>query len=149
MKRIVILAFLIIVTSSVFGQAWNTEQAKPTGTVPMVTPDNITFYLNKVDTTLWSKLGRYGDFKMFSAKQVQHKIDSIKIQSYYNSGNYYEEEVTVAGTTSYALPDTLKSKSQVWYNGDLLRRSQWNGIGTIYISISGDIRKKDYFTIIF
>lgn len=140
MKKLKLFFFFVLLSCMVFGQ-----DAKPISATlkPITSPSwmydsaDSTIHQYKGNVWLWNKF--------FSAKQVQHKIDSIN----YNSGNYYEEEVTIEGTTSYALPDTLKLKSQVWYNGDLLRRSQWNGIGTIYISISGDIRKKDYFTIIF
>lgn len=143
-KLLTILAVLI----SIFALA---QDAKPVDAnlKTLQSPNNVIWYYNTSTQKIGMWKGAYLYNEFFSAKKLQFKIDSLKTHADTKYGDYYENEVTVAGTTSYILPYQLRAKSQVWYNGVLLRPAQWNGIGTIYISISGDIRVKDYFTVVF
>lgn len=146
MEKLILLIFLF---TGFFAHAQDTKPVDANNKV-LNSPNNPIFYYNTVTKKigLWKGAYLYNEF--FTAKQVRFMIDSIQNHT---SGSAYESnyEFTIidAGTSSYILPDTLRTKSQVWYNGVLLRKSQWSGTGTIYISISGDFKVKDYFTVIF
>lgn len=108
------------------------------------TPNNPIFYYNIADSTIGLWKGTYKYNKLFSAKHVQHMIDSLAYQA---DAPIHEVEVTVAGTTTYTLPWTLRTNSMVFYNGNLLNNAKWNGAGTIYITISGHVLVKDVIKI--
>lgn len=76
-KLLFILAILLISTTWSKGQIFNTGQTKPTVITPLQGTDNISFYLDKSDTVLWAKLGRFGDYKLWSAKKIRHVLDSL------------------------------------------------------------------------
>ena len=76
-KLLFILAILLISTMWSKGQIFNTGQTKPTVTTPLQGSDPISNYLDKTDTVLWAKLGRFGDYKLWSAKKIRYILDSL------------------------------------------------------------------------
>jgi len=114
MKKTILILSILFISVLSYGQAWSTGMIKPSGTTPLQGLDIFTFDILKSDTIIHMKVGRYGDFPIYSAKQVQHKIDSLA------NTPPYEYEVIAAGVTSYTLPFPLKAGSFVWYNGNLL-----------------------------
>jgi len=76
-KLLFILAILLISTTWSKGQIFNTGQTIPTGATPLQSPDNVSFYLNKPDTTLHGKLGRFGGYELWSAKKIRYILDSL------------------------------------------------------------------------
>lgn len=48
---------------------------------------------------------------------------------------YNETIVSTAGVVAYVLPFTLKTTTFVWFNGTLLKQSNWSGVGTTTLTL--------------
>ena len=140
MKKLLTILFLF------FAYLSSGQDAKPVDANLKVlqSPNNPIFYYNTADSTIGLWKGNYTYNKFFSAKHIQHLIDSLAYQS---DAPIYEIEVSVTGTTSYTLPWTLRSNSLVFYNGSILPNAKWQGIGTIYFTVSGHVLIKDVIKI--
>lgn len=71
--------------------------------------------------------------------------DNQDLSEFYST--MYEKEVTASGTTTYTIPFTLREKTLVYYNGILLRATQWQGIGTTNLTIGVNPIEKDFIKI--
>ena len=60
---------------------------------------------------------------------------------------YFEKELTYDGENSIAISFSLVAASKIYYNGTLLRPSQWFGVGTNILKLLLDTRQKDQITI--
>jgi hypothetical protein len=139
MKQLLTL-LLIILSLQSFAQ--DTRPANAATLKLLQTP---SFSYNLPDSSLWLYKNKdYGWTKMASYYKTQYKIDSVRNSMY---SKMYEVEVSVEGQTSYTIPFTLRSKTMVYYNGILLRSSQWFGVGTTYITIGVETRINDYIKI--
>lgn len=139
MKR---LLFIIFVFSAILVNG----QVKPTNPEFKIeqAPYNKVWGFNKLDSTQWG-YSSWSDWqKYFTAKHIQHMIDSL---AYEADAPLYEIVVPTSGVTTYTLPWKLRTNSMVFYNGNLLPNSKWNGAGTIYVTISGHIVVKDIIKI--
>ena len=140
MKKLLTILFIF------FAYFASGQDAKPVDANLKVlqSPNNLVVYYNIGDSTLGFWKGMYLYNKMYSAKHIQHLIDSLAYQA---DAPIYEIEVSVQGTTSYTLPWTLRSNSMVFYNGSILNNAKWQGIGTIYFTVSGHVLVKDVIKI--
>lgn len=59
----------------------------------------------------------------------------------------YEFEIVTAGVTMLAVPFTLSNNTFVYYNGDILSKNLWSGIGTSNITLMLDTKQKDLIII--
>lgn len=59
----------------------------------------------------------------------------------------YELEVITAGLTMMALPFTLSNRTMVFYNGAILSKALWSGVGTQTITLMIDTKQKDLLKI--
>ena len=75
----------------------------------------------------------------------KHYVDSLlNLQVQPHS---YEIEVSVPGTTTYTIPFILKTTSQIYCNGWLLKNSLWSGNGTTSITLAIDAKQNDLIKI--
>lgn len=140
MKNLLLILFLFISVCS-FGQ---TGETKPSGTKPLQTPNNATFSFLQLDTTLYISMGAYGVMKIVGAKKLRYQLDSLAIE---NDTEPYKIEIASDGVTTYTIPFRIRGKSQVWYNGSLIRPELWTGSGTTSLTVSIDTRVRDFMII--
>jgi len=137
------LTILILLISSVTkGQL--PIHPMPTDTAIHTIP-TYSFRQYTADTSTWMYKGlKYPPAKLAEYYKTQWKIDSIRNEMY---SKMYEIEVDTEDQTSYVLPFPLRTKTMVYYNGQLLRSSQWFGVGTTYLTVGVETQIKDYIKI--
>jgi len=136
MKTLLTLLLMFISFIS-FGQ-----DVKPTGLLPIQAPG---FYYYQTDSSVWIYKGStLGWTKLVSKKMLKQSIDSLSFIGY---SIMYEQEVITSGTTTYTIPFKLRDKTMVYYNGILLRSTQWIGIGTTSLTIGVYPVEKDFIKI--
>jgi hypothetical protein len=59
----------------------------------------------------------------------------------------YEIEITTAGVTVLSLPFTLSDRTLVFYNGSVLSKNLWTGVGISTITLMIDTKQKDLLKI--
>lgn len=59
----------------------------------------------------------------------------------------YELEITTAGVTVLSLPFTLSDRTLVFYNGSVLSKNLWSGVGISTITLMIDTKLKDLLKI--
>lgn len=59
----------------------------------------------------------------------------------------YEYEIDTDGLTTKTIPFVLRDKTKVWYNGNVLRSTNWNGMYTNVLNINAVTNLYDYVTI--
>ena len=135
MRKILTL-LLLLLTFSVSAQF-----TKPTGAVAIPT---YSFFRIPGDSTTVIYQGSVNLYNPLLSKS-----DSTKVKGYVTNYSMigYEVTVTVDGVTSYTMPFALRSRANVFYNGQLLKKSLWYGVGTTYLSVSVDTRVNDYIKI--
>jgi hypothetical protein len=83
MRKIFTILFLLINTT-IFAQSWNNGISLPGTVTPLQTPNNPSWYVNKVDTFVWLKAGSLGNFKLVDyQKLLKYKLSSDSI---FNNG---------------------------------------------------------------
>lgn len=70
MKNKLLLILFVLLSISVSSQTWNTGWHRPTTSTTLQTPNNPTFYINKSDTSFWSRLGSMGDIHLLDSAYV-------------------------------------------------------------------------------
>jgi len=55
----------------------------------------------------------------------------------------FELEVVTGGLTQISVPFTLTNRTLVWYNGSILSKTLWTGVGTQSITLFVDTKQKD------
>lgn len=59
----------------------------------------------------------------------------------------FSYEMPSDSLNTFTLSFVLQPSSQVFYNGKILRSSQWSGAGTSTITLNLDIKKYDYISV--
>ncbi len=59
----------------------------------------------------------------------------------------YEFEIVTAGVTMLSLPFTLSDRTLVFYNGSVLSKTLWSGVGTANVTLMIDTKQKDLLKI--
>lgn len=59
----------------------------------------------------------------------------------------YELEITTAGVTVLSLPFTLSDRTLVFYNGSVLSKNLWSGVGISTLTLMVDTKLKDLLKI--
>lgn len=60
---------------------------------------------------------------------------------------YFEKELVSDGENSIAITFSLVAFSKIYYNGALLRRNQWSGVGLTTLTLILDTRQNDKLTV--
>jgi hypothetical protein len=60
---------------------------------------------------------------------------------------YFEKELVYDGENSVTLTFSLAASSRIYYNGTLLRRNQWSGVGLATLTLIFDTRQNDQLTV--
>ena len=60
---------------------------------------------------------------------------------------YFEKELVSDGENSIAITFSLVAFSKIYYNGALLRRNQWSGVGLTTLTLNLDTRQNDKLTV--
>ena len=120
MKRLVFILFLLV---SVLVNAQDIKPISPN--FKALQSPSWSYYLN--DSTIWMyKNSTYGWTKIFSAKTVQHKIDSLVvaintvgsdtvINAYTGKGNVTARNITITWPKEFSTPNYYTGL-RVWYN---------------------------------
>ena len=59
----------------------------------------------------------------------------------------YEFEIVTAGVTMLSVPFTLSDRTLVFYNGSVLSKTLWSGVGTTNVTLMIDTKQKDLLKI--
>jgi len=116
---------LVLAAFASFGQPWNTGQTKPSGATSLQALNNVTWYINKPDTTLGANISGLGYYEIFNVdyfKKFRLFSDTTRLKGTFSNfkalGKQNKLTVTTAGTTG---PATL--------SGDTLNIPQYVGGG--------------------
>lgn len=156
MKKIIFLLFLFL---SVLLQG---QDIRPIGVTNIPTP-SWSFYGPEGSLYIY-KGSTYGFTKILSANKVQEKVDSLVSLNYImekdSSTKYvtpfqliqslptgFELEVITPGITQISLPFTLSARTLVWYNGAIISKNLWAGLGTQSITLFIATKEKDLLKI--
>lgn len=60
----------------------------------------------------------------------------------------WQHEIVSDAQNNFSTPFPLLSTSVIWYNGSVIRSSQWSGIGTSILTVSLDTRQYDFINLI-
>ena len=103
-KLLFILTILLTLSMLSFGQ-----DNKPTGRTTLIAPNNPTFDYSTADSTIGIWKGAYKWNKLFSAKQIQHKIDSLA-NATTDTLDYYKLKSDSLAPYGYTRRDRLASE---------------------------------------
>ena len=103
-KLLFILTILLTLSTLSFGQ-----DNKPTGRTTLIAPNNPTFDYSTADSTIGIWKGAYKWNKLFSAKQIQHKIDSLA-NATTDTLDYYKLKSDSLAPYGYTRRDRLASE---------------------------------------
>jgi hypothetical protein len=162
MKRLFLITCFLFIVCLGFGQV-----RPPSGSVLVQN----SFYYFPSDSSLWQYLDRdlgfiricgYKDLRrvtdsLFLLKQnvLNHPViqaDSVikyvtPYQLIQSLPNGYELEVVTPGLTTVSVPFTLSNRTLVWYNGYILSKNLWSGVGTTSITLFIDTKQRDLLKI--
>ncbi len=60
---------------------------------------------------------------------------------------YFEKELVADGENNIVISFSLVTSSKIYYNGALLRQSQWSGVGLSTLTLILDTREKDILVV--
>lgn len=103
-KLLFILTILLTLSMLSFGQ-----DNKPSGRITLIAPNNPTFDYSTSDSTIGIWKGAYKWNKLFSAKQIQHKIDSLATATT-DTLDYYKLKSDSLAPYGYTRRDRLASE---------------------------------------
>jgi len=128
MKRLLTILLVLIAFVS-FGQPWITGQTKPPGATSLQALNNVTWHMNKPDTTLGANISGLGYYKIFNVnyfKKFRLFSDTTRLKGTFSNfkalGKQDKLTITTSGTTGPAtlIEGTLNIPQYVGGGGSVM-----------------------------
>ena len=104
------------------------------------------YYVATDSATYLGTIYRNKDW-IISNGSTWQKVDNSTSFSVSSIVDTYEYEVMADGLTNKTLPFIIRDKTQVWYNGSILRKSNWAGTYTVTLNLLTEANLYDYVTV--
>jgi hypothetical protein len=107
-------------------------------------PSNLSTYIKLSDSTKYTTPYRNSLKLSISDSTIKYVTPYQLILSLPEG---FELEVVTSGLTQITVPFTLSNRTLVWYNGAILSKNLWTGVGTTSITLFVDTKQKDLLKI--